>query len=51
MNPENMNPPVDMAEAQGLAAAEQTIDFILEKGASKLFEGYLSKKIMPYAAA
>ena len=40
-----------MAEAQGLAAAESMLDFILEKGAEKIYERYLLPKVMPYAAA
>ena len=48
---ENTNPPVEMAEAQGLAAAESMLDFILEKGAEKIYARYLLPTVMPYAAA
>ena len=40
-----------MAESQALAAADSTIDYILEKGANRLYESYIQPKIMPYSAA
>ena len=51
MHPENTNPPIEMAEAQGLSAALTAIEGILERGGQKLYESYLLPKVMPYAAA